>query len=396
MNYKWPLGVSNMTFFDKLKISKFLFIEKQWTAGSYIERYEKKWSEYTGCSHVIMVSSGSTANELIALKRKYELKEAGLWPQNNKVLVSAVNWISSISPWVNYEFEPVFTDVGHNLCATVSQIKAALEKDDSIKTVFYTTLLGYSCDLLELHGICNSLGVKLLLDNCESSFSSIQWKDNERYTNINNLLTSSTSLYISHFTSGSQEGGLIFCQNKDEADWYRMARNHGMTRGLDQKYRNWDVNSDFDFYMTGSNYRSSNLLAYMHLLDFDRALDFSVKYRKQLSDGFCLNRSKFEDPHAFFYGSHGFIPLSIPIITNKKWKDEMLIHKVKDFLLFKNIGFRPIVGGNMLRQTAFKKYGKPEDFPISDHVHFNGIYLGLHAGVTYDMVENLANDLNKL
>jgi dTDP-4-amino-4,6-dideoxygalactose transaminase len=388
----WPLAVSNMTFLDKLKIAKFLLTEEQWTQGKHVREYEKRWEKYTGAPHVIMVANGSVANELIALRRKYELEQSGEWPKKNKVVFPVVNWISSISPWVNIGFEPIFMDIGYNLTSYPKHIEKEIEgKEQEIAAVFYTSLLGFTGGIEDILTLCNKKGIALLMDNCEASFSK------ESFTcyggesiHISNLVTSSTSLYFSHHTSGNQEGGLIFCQGQEEADWYRMARNHGMTRGMDKKYKNPLVDESFDFYLMGSNYRSTNLLAYMCSLDFDRALKFAYQ-RNILSRTFTYNLDweKFEAPH---YGCGGFVPLSIPIIAKK----EGLINIVKGYLKAKGIEYRPIVTGNLLYQTTFKKYGNPKDFQHADYIHHNGIYIGLHTGVTKKMVEQLAKEISKL
>ena len=396
--YDWPLGLSTMTWWDKLKISKFLFTEPQWTMGSWVKKYEDVWRKYTCCPYVVATSSGSTANHLIALRRKWELEKAGQWTnKNNKVLHPVVNWISSVSPFVHCGFKPVFADVSDNLCSSIEQITDKLDEDSAITTVFYTTLLGYSCDLQRLREECEKREVKLLLDNCESSFSKIHIDAglNQFNIDINNFLTSSTSCYISHFTSGSNELGLIFCQDEEEYWWYIMMRNHGMTRGVPERYRNLDVDPLFDFALMGTNFRSSNLLCYLALLDFERSKDFSLECRRGISEEFYhyLDGDKFEKPHIYGINS---VPLAIPVIVKQSCKDKDLFGKVKGYLYSIGVQYRPIVGGNLLRQTAFEGYGDPKDFPRAEHIHEKGLYLGLNSKITKEMVKELAQELSKL
>jgi len=397
--FNWPLGISTMTWKDKLKISKFLFTEPQWTAGKWVEYYENLWKESTKAPYVVMTSSGSSANQLIALRRKWELKHSNE-NHGNKVLFPVVNWISSVSPFVHAGFDPVFVDVGHNLCATVSDIEDKLISDPQIKTVFYTTLLGFACNLAHLQRVCLKHGVKLLLDNCESSFSYFDagGSTSTYFKSFNNFVTCSTSIYISHFTSGGNEGGLIFCQNEEEYEWYKMARNHGMTRNMPKKYHNLDANEMFDFYLMGTNTRSSNLLAYMASLDFERSSKFSCEQRKNIEIAFsyALDHNKYDMPHYYNEQSSKYSPLAIPIIKNKKCKDESLIAKVQFFLKVCDVAYRPIVGGNLLRHTAFKEYGNARYFPNAEWIHNQGLYIGLHQGVTIKMAENLADRLSAL
>lgn len=395
---KWPLAISNFTLWDKLKVCKWLLTKDQWTQGAEVRAYEKRWEKYTGAPHVIMVANGSVANELIALRRKHELQGMGVWPAKNKVIFPVVNWISSISPWVNLGFEPIFMDVGYNLCSSSIHVSQAIKKAGAgnVAAVFYTSLLGLTGGVEDLMHICDKEGVKFYLDNCEASFTKElmtepgDWQQFHRH--ICNVVTSSTSLYFSHHTSGNQEGGLIFCQDEEENEWYRMARNHGMTRGMPDQYKNSLVDPSFDFHLMGSNYRSTNLLAYMCSLDFDRALEFAHE-RQCISEEFSygLDRTKFEVPHGILRES---IPLSIPIVVRPSQVG--LLDRVKGYLKANGVEYRPIVGGNLLYQTAFKQYGNPKDFPYADYIHNFGLYVGLHTGVTRKAAVNLAQELSKL
>jgi len=380
---KWPLAVSNFTVLDKLKIGAWLLKENHWSAGEWVRRYEQQWEDYTGAPYAIMVSSGSAANLLIAQRRKHELMQGGEWPQKNKVVFPVVNWISAVSPWIQLGFQPVFMDVSSNMCSSGDQVSIAL-LDKDVGAVFYTTLLGLSGDLDRIQKICDHRSVPLYLDNCESSFS--LW-DERHFCNFG---TSSTSFYFSHHTSGNQEGGMVFCQTAEEACWYRMARNHGMTRGMPDAYKNPEAHPHFDFYLMGSNHRSSNLIAYMASLDFRRALDFCWK-RRALSAKFTheLDDKNYENPHMLLGNS---VPLVLPIVCRKDGG----IVKVKKLLNKLGIEHRPIVGGNLLRHTAFRGYGKAKQFKRANHIHDEGLYIGLHSKVTARMVQDLANQLNDL
>ena len=373
-----------MTTLDKLKIGYWLLTENHWSAGSFVRDYEKQWEAYTGCPHVIMVSSGSAANFLIAQRRKHELTLSGEWPWRNKVLFPAVNWISSISPWLQQGFEPVFMDVSANMCSSSDNVAATIKPD--MAAVFYTSLLGFCGDIGEIKKLCAHEGVPLYLDNCESSFTSVNddiWRSTKR-KHICNIVTSSTSLYFSHHTSGNQEGGLVFCQTKEESDWYRMARNHGMTRGMPEEYKNASVDPRFDFYMLGSNHRSTNLAAYMASLDLDRAIAF-IPQRCYLSTLFThsLDTQIFEQPHRHI---HGEVPLVLPIVAKRSG----VIERVKDILDDEGIEWRPIVGGNMLRHNAIGRCFRAIDYPRAEHIHKEGVYIGLHKDVTPEMVRELS------
>lgn len=400
VKYDWKLSISPFTFWDKLKISHFLFTEPIWTYGKIVRDYERRWEEKFGVNHAVMVSSGSTANELIALRRKHELQQAGEWPRRNKVIFPVNTWISSVSNWIHLGFEPVFLDVcSDNLNVTPAQLEAAFSKDEdrAIGTVFYTALLGYFNSLNECKYISDYYGARFLMDNCEASFSEFYDEKEERHRPIISFCTNSTSIFFSHFTTSGTEGGLIFCESEEEADWYRMARSHGLTRNMPEKYKNPEVNADFDFYLMGSNYRSHNLAGFMASLDFDRAYKFSMKKREKIlrSINDALDRSKYA-----YFGHRGdltrnynkYVPLAVPILC---WTKEQRV-KVEKFLKDNGIGCRPIIGGSLLFHTAFKGYGNPDDYPVAKWSHNCGLYIGITTDVTEEMIDRLVNDLNNL
>lgn len=384
----WPLAIPNFTLADKLKLGIWLFRGKQWTQGPAVRAYEKTWEEYTGAKHAIMVANGSVANELIARRRRFELEEAGLWPFCNEVIFPACTWVSSVSPWIHEGFAPVWCDVSTNLCASQDGIARLLDMDrvKRIRTVFYTSLLGNAANLDALRSICGGFGAKLLIDNCESSFS--RTPSGRHFCAV---ATSSTSFYFSHPATTGTEGGMIFCADDEEADWYRMSRSHGLTRGMPDRYRNPETHPAFDFYLTGSNYRSSDLQAYMGSLTFERSLKFAQK-RIELASLFYSNLDK----TSYVDVTQGRCEnpmMALPIVPNPTGR--VMREHLSATLNRLGIEHRPVVGGNLLRHTAFKKYGDARAYPRAQHLHDHGVYVGLHEGVTPEMIEELAEELNK-
>lgn len=389
----WPLAVSPFTLADRLKLSWWLVHGPRLTAGSEVRKYEKRWEQYTGCRHAIMVANGSVANELIAERRREQLIKTEEWPQRSHVIFPVCNWVSSVSPWIRLGFTPVWADISSNLCTSTDEISRLLteDRDGTIGTVFYTTLLGQASYLENMLGICDHHGVALMLDNCESALS---WTFEHRGVASRHfcaVATSSTSFYFSHQVTTGTEGGMVFCQSDDDADWFRMMRNHGLTRGMAEKYRNRDVHSAFDFYLAGTNARSSDLQAFMGSMLFERSISFA-KERLRLAGLFYdrLDRGKYED---VTQGHRITTPMmALPIMPNPTAR--YVPGSIIPILDRLQIEHRPIVGGNLLRHTAFKGFGDPRAFPRAEWAHDHGLYVGLHNAVDSEMVQELADELN--
>jgi dTDP-4-amino-4,6-dideoxygalactose transaminase len=395
--FNWSLCADVFTFWDKVKISKFLFTEKIWTYGKWVEKYENMWSEFLGGTHVVMVSSGSAANELIALRRKWELQQSGQWPKKNKVVAPCNTWISSVSVWLNASYDVVFTDVSPvNLNMTPEHLKEVFAKDvkKEIGTVFYTALLGFYGDILECKRLTEAHGAKFLMDNCEATLSLYRKYPGSRPDWLMNFVTCSTSIFYSHFVASGTEGGIIATKNKDEADFFRMMRSHGLTRGMPEKYKNPNVSPAFDFALLGSNYRSSNLQAFMASLDFQRGINYSFAQRQKIFNALTINLrpDKFDVIQQANDYPDDVIPLAIPIIC----KNKTLKNEVELFCRLNGVETRPVIGGCLLAHTAFKGYGDTRDFPVAMHVHDCGLYVGINKNVTEEMAFDLAQEFNKL
>ena len=75
--FTWPLNNSSFNFFDRLKICSFILNRNNyWTQSKYVKKIEEDFAKFAGSKYAVFVSSGSTANTLLAmhLKDKYYSK----------------------------------------------------------------------------------------------------------------------------------------------------------------------------------------------------------------------------------------------------------------------------------------------------------------------------------
>lgn len=144
----WKLNTNHFTFWDRLKICGF-FLNKNnfWTYGKQVQQFEKKMAKFVGTKYALFVSSGSTANTLLA----YYLNDV---ESRKKIIFPAVTWATSVTPFIKCGFEPVFVDVSLNrLSINLDQVEQLLKKDKEIGTLFITSLLGISPDIKRLKQI---------------------------------------------------------------------------------------------------------------------------------------------------------------------------------------------------------------------------------------------------
>jgi dTDP-4-amino-4,6-dideoxygalactose transaminase len=179
-----------------------------------------------------------------------------------------------------------------------------------------------------------------------------------------------------------------------------MNRNHGMTRSLsvygidNSKYINKKVDSLFDFYSLGNNFRNTDLNAFIGQLDFNR-INFYATKRKELYSYFNLDSTKFYLPNSNRNAVTSDVPFCFPIII--KDSNTELFNKALELCKKNGIEYRPIISGYLGYQTCYKKFFKSQkDYPNSIYIHKYGFYIGLHSGVTKKQIINFVDKLNNL
>jgi CDP-4-dehydro-6-deoxyglucose reductase, E1 len=386
----WKLNESNFTFLDRLKICSFFLNEKNfWTMSDRVQAYELAMADWVGSKYAVFVSSGSTANTLLAMYLK------DTTPSYKKIVVlPSTTWITSVSPFIREGFEPYFIDINiQDLSIDLDKVEEYLkDNSDQVACVFITSLLGFVPDVDRIKLIESKYNVKIMFDNCENTFGTYKGK------NTSSFLTSTTSTYFGHQLQ-SVEGGFIFTNDQQEWEYYLMARNHGMVRsitGNKTKYSNTNVDSRFDFYLFGNNFRNTNINALIGLLDLNRASQYINTRQYMYSLLNAQLTSKFvtlPKMRLLREGSnYNDVPFCIPLIfTDKKY-----LNATKEFCEVNKIETRPIISGNLLRQTCLKNFADPLDYPTSEYLHNHGMYIGLHNKITKNHITKLVTFLNQL
>lgn len=383
---KWPLGRVNLSFWDRLKVAGFVMNPaNQLTQGKKVEEFEKAMAKKIGCEYAIFVGNGSLANTLLAMYVKDHQDD----PDRNEVILPALTWQTSCSPWIREGFKPVFLDINKiDWSLDYVKLDEYLKKNHKkVAAVFPTSLLGFSHNVTAYQAL-ESLypKVKVMFDNCENTFGRCIT------FNISSYFTSTTSTYVGHQIS-SVEGGFIFTNSAYENDYFRMARNHGMTRGLIPEsqtiYANKQIDPRFDFYCLGSNFRNTEINAMIGLSDMKRYDEYFAhrvkiycKYLKMLRsidpDQKVFDIDILPDPKTSWPSVHA--PFCIPIICkDTTFKSDL---KIKCFV--RGIETRPIISGFLGNQTAYKKFFKNsrKKYENAKYLDDHGFYLGLHSGVS--------------
>lgn len=415
--HKWPLNVSNFTWVDRLKICKFFLTPSNfWTMNKYVQEYEKQMASFMGFKFAVYVSSGSTANTILAMYLKDKLVESGEFKKRNIIVLPSTTWQTSCSPWIREGFKPYFIDISlDNFGMDLQKLENFLNKNHSkVSCVFPTSLLGFNLDYSKLKKLKSLFTeISFYVDQCENNFG--------EFSNIGaplSTFTSTTSTYMGHELQ-SVEGGFIFTNSQTEYEQFLMYRNHGMVRSLSNTtfelqpqtyneligasrsdtFHNDKVDCRFDFYSFGNNFRNSDLHAFIGLLDFERAFKY-VRARRNLYKIFWknLNQKRYILPYIKYNditSQSNDVPFCLPIICNGDGSQDRL-RQIKSYCIDNSIETRPIISGFLGYQTAYKGLMDEKDYPNSVYLHNNGIYIGLHPKVTKKQILKLVDFLNKI
>lgn len=385
MEYKWPLSIPQFSFLDKLKLVSSLLTNDRWTHGETVIKFEEEMAKYVGCKYSVFTSSGSTANTILAMYLRDTTE-----PTRNVIVFPSTTWITSVSPFIREGFEAEFIDINlDDFSMDLTTLEAYLEQNISkVVCVFLTSLIGFTPNMSRLKYLAEKYKVRIMMDNCENTLG--------RYgsENISSFFTSTTSTYFGHQLQ-SVEGGFIFTNSESERDYFLMARNHGMLRHLPVErrefYRNKEVDAQFDFAILGNNFRNTNINAFLGLCDLKRA-DKYLDSRRELYGIFYTYLNPYlvlpvETPSA------ENAPFCLPIIVKEQYKDKLQI--IKDFCISSSIETRPIISGNLLRQSCLKR-DDFANFKNSEYLHQNGFYIGLHGSTKSGDVLKLSKKILSL
>jgi CDP-6-deoxy-D-xylo-4-hexulose-3-dehydrase len=354
----------------------------QLTKGPLTRKFESELADYIGSKYSIMVNSGSSANLLMA----YSLLESG-YLRNKKVIVPAVSWITTLSPFVQIGFDCYLCDSdSRDLGIDLNHLEQLLKKEQPALLIL-VHILGHSNQMDAIRNLCTQHGCLVIEDACEALGS--EYKG----VKAGNLsMAGSFSFYYGHHIS-TIEGGAIVTSDDKLYSVMLSIRSHGWSRDVPevdrqawkQEFQIDDFREFYSFYYAGYNLRSTDLNAFLGRQQLKRlpeiakirARNFEL-YREALPEFWCQTSEE------------GFVS-SFAYGTFAKNRLEVSKH-----LLGLGIECRPLVCGSMGRQPFWiKKYGVTH-LPVADKVHDYGLYLPNHANISADDIKYVAQHFREV
>lgn len=382
-DFYWSLMEDAVTFGDRLKVAKFILTSSRLTQGKEVKKFEEQWSEWLGVKHSLFVTSGSTANSLLVSAWK-ELNEV---PDGAKVIVPACTWVTNIAPIIQNNLTPIFCDINLQNFSfdTAGLLDIAAEHKD-IRAIFVTHLLGFPANVTDFSQIFPQADI--LEDVCESHGAVLP----NTYKAGTYDVGGTFSFYFGHHMT-TVEGGMVSTNNTELYDLMRMKRSHGLaresTKFAEYAEQHSEIIPQFLFMTDGYNFRNTDISAVLGQAQLPR-LHRNIGIRNMNYEYFHEILMEHSDKFYIPERNCRISNFCFPLIARHK----QTFTKLKEQLVLANIEFRPVVGGNLLKQPFLKDY--EAHCPNADILHDRGLYLGNSQFVDFQMINKLSKILKSL
>jgi CDP-6-deoxy-D-xylo-4-hexulose-3-dehydrase len=361
----YPLATSSWGKEEIEAIQKVIDTD-MYTMGKHVKQFEQEFAKQFGSQNAVMVNSGSSANLLMLslLKWKYKLK--------GDIIVPVVGWATTYFPIVQNGFVINFVDVDPNTWnIDVNKIEEAITPNTC--AIMPVNLLGNSCEYAKIIGLCKEYNLLLIEDNCESMGA----KYHNSYTGTIGL-AGSFSFFFSHHIQ-TMEGGMVLCNNKDDADYMRSMRAHGWVRDLPDdshlyKKTGNAFNDNFIFATPGYNIRPleiSGAIGSAQLTKWNKIMETRLANKKHFlslfaNKSWCRVQKEISESSWFTFG----------LVLDGELKGCRA--EVIDALDKAGIQNRPLASRNFLKQPVMRdlNYITNGKYEAADDIHDNGFFVG--------------------
>ena len=377
------------------------------TSGRFTDEFEKKLSSFLGIKYCSLVNSGSSANLLAFMALTSPLLKDRRIRRGDEVITVAAGFPTTVAPIIQYGAVPVFVDVTipeYNIDCDV--LEKALT--DKTRAVMIAHTLGNPFNIKAVKTFCDSHGLWLIEDNCDSLGSRYCLDGEWKYTGTFGDIGTSSFYPPHHMTMG--EGGAVYTDNpllnkiirslrdwgrdcicssgKDNMCGHRFDGQFGLLpHGYDHKY----VYSHF-----GYNLKATDLQASIGCAQLDKLKDFisKRKYNHEflknvlVEGGACSKlilpeKNDNADPSWF-----GFIMTCKDINVRDKYINSLEGSGIQTRMLF---------AGNLIKHPCFENMSsKQGDYRVAgnldntDRIMNDSFWVGVYPGMTEEKLMYIA------
>lgn len=387
--------------FDKREIERVNKVLKSgWiTQGKETKQFEEDFAEYYGVKHAIAVNSGSSANLVALASLCHKSLGNRQIKLGDEVITSPVTFPTSVFPIVQMGAVPVFVDVNPDtLCIDQDLIPQAWT--ERTKGILVVHLLGHPSDPATL---VKDERFWLIEDACESHGAMV---GDQKVGSFGDFGTFSF-FAAHHITTG--EGGMITTNDNELADLARsirafgrvieVARDPKSSQTLGERYKeiskklgSFDIRQTFD--KLGYALKTTDLQSALGIEQLKK-LDGFIEARRKNASYLLKGLEPYEEliqlPIEKSWAFHTYHHFFIIVREDAPFSRLDLVNHLEK----NSIETRPIEAGNMDDQPCMEgvKYRVVGNLKNARHIRKNGLFIGVHPGLTSEDLERIVDTL---
>ncbi len=211
------------------KFEKFL-VSGHYILGKEVDTLEKDLAQQCGVSEGVGVASGSSALFLA-------LAMAGVRPRD-EVITTPYTFDATIEAIILLDAVPVLVDIlPGDLNIDPDAIEAAIT--DKTRAIMPVPIFGAPCDMDPINAIAEKHGLQVVVDMAQGFGTLYKGQPMGSFGRMSTL-----SFYPTKNLPGIGDGGMVLCQNPEDAERIRKIRGHQAVRMNDHLYTGWNSRLD--------------------------------------------------------------------------------------------------------------------------------------------------------
>lgn len=258
-----PLAIPDLSGNEEKYLNSCLTSSWISSKGIYIDRFEKKFAEFTGTKYAISTSNGTTALHLV-------LSALGCGP-GDEVIVPDLTFVATANTVAYTGAKPVLADVERDSWSiNIGEIRRKIS--GRTRGIIAVHLYGNPAEMEEILQIAGEHNLWVIEDAAEAHGAGI--KIAGRWKKVGSIGIAGIFSFYGNKIITCGEGGMVTTGNRDLAEKMKILRDHGQ-----------DPLKRYYHPVIGYNYRLTNMQAAIGLAQLERINHF-LKAKEKIAAGY--------------------------------------------------------------------------------------------------------------
>lgn len=326
--------------------------------GSFIQKFETEFADFTGVKNAVSVTNGTVALHVALLAL-----EIG---EGDEVIVPTLTYISSVNAITYVGAKPVFVDsLKDTWQIDPKDIRRKIT--EKTKAIMAVHLYGHPCDMDVIMAIAGEYNLKVVEDCAEAIGTTYNGEHVGTFGDV------ATFSFFGNKTITTGEGGMVLSNNAQTSDIARRLKGQGLAEGREYWH---DI--------IGYNYRMTNICAAIGFAQLER-IDSFLHAKKRLASEYIkqLSAAPLEFQVERDFVNHSYWMFSV-LTTDGKTKEALREH-----LKAAGVETRPL----FFPIHTMPMYSQGETFPVAEDLASRGLNLPSWPGLEAEQITYIVNEI---